>query len=404
MSNQKSFAGLIQAFAVFYIIAWSVSPPLGIDLAFRLLALGLAAVWAFIALMRRIQFENIHIWALVFILIIVYVTYIRYNSFSNLIKQINWYMFFVEFVIFSYYCKKDCWDELSFVLPLIFILLIYFNYQTVIVLIEDPTIARLIVRADESIYGYMRQGVGGYAMVYVQVLMFPAALYWILKAYRKSKIRFIIGAVWLVSYGFLIAKASFSIALFSTFASLFVLFLYKGRSVVGVVVITLILFLGTMAAIMYIAPLREWLLQTFDGTAVAKKINDLVNPSETGEDSIQVRINQYLGSLSALLQYPIIGSLWRQSKAGTHSHILDTFAMYGWWGGYMNIRVLFSAPRYYKEKYKSGKIISVANAEFVVMIFISLLDTLPFEMMCPFFLLVPLLMQDIIKWTEKENS
>lgn len=404
MRRSKSLPEFIQSFAVLYLIVWSIAPPLGIDLIYRLLALGLAAVWAVLALMRNIQLDRIHIYALLFIFAIVIITYFRYNSFSYIIKQIHWYIMFVEFIIFSFYSKKNNWSELEWLLPIVLGVLIFFNYKTARVLIEDPNIARRIVRMDEEVVQWMRQGIGGYALVYSQVLMFPAGFFWVLKSYKNNTLKFVIGLAWVVSYFFLIANASYSIALFSTFASLFILFFYKGKSVAGVIIITMILFFGVMAAIMYITPFREWLLQTFDGTAVAKKINDLVNPVDTGgEDSIQVRINQYVGSLKALLQYPVIGSIGRTSSAGTHSHILDTFATYGWWGGYLNIRIIFSAPRFYKEKFiDHSVIVRVANAELVVMIFISLLDTLTFEMMCPFFLLVPLLFEDIRKWTVTE--
>lgn len=408
MKKGISLLGAVQGFAVLYLIVWSIAPPLGIDLVYRLLALALAAVWAVIAFMRRIQLETIHIWALLFVLLIVFVTYVRYNSFSNIIKQIAWYILFVEFIFFSFYSKKNLWHEIELILPIVFLVFIFFNYKTAVVLIEDPTIARKIVRMDDDVVQLMRQGIGGYALVYSQVLMFPAALFWTLKAFRNDRIKFLIGIVWLVSYAFLIANASYSIALFSTFASLFVLLFYKGKSVVGVIVITMILFVGVMASIMYITPWREWLLVTFDGTAVAKKINDLVNPVDSGgEDSIQVRITQYIRSLQAMLQYPVVGTLWRSALTGTHSHVLDSFAIYGWFGGYLNIKMIYSAPNYYKNKYDNFKaIISVANAELVVMIFISLFDTLTFEMMCPLFILVPLIMEDIKNWTgdKYENS
>lgn len=406
MKKGISFLGLIQAIAVLYLIVWSVSPPLEIDLIYRLLALSLAAVWAVIAFMRRIQLDNIHIWAAVFIVLVVITAYFETKSFSGIIKQIALYMLFVEFIIFSFYSKKNLWHEIDFIIPVVLILLLYFNINTVKALIEDPTIARIIVRNEETANNYLRQGIGGYALVYTQTLFFPVALMWLLKAFDKNKIKFFIGLAWLVSYGFLIANAGYSIAIFSTLASAFVLFFYKGKSVVGVVIITMALFIGAMAAILYVAPLREWLLTVFDGTAVAKKINDLVSTSESGsaEGSIQSRITAYMASLRALLRYPVIGSLWDSGGAGGHSAVLDNFVKYGWWGGYIYSKLVFYVPNKYKKDYKSRSMTSLINAELVVMIFISFLDTLPYQLMCSFMIIVPLLIQDIIKWTGEKNE
>lgn len=408
MRKSITLPGFIQAIAVAYIVAWSISTPMEIDLIYRFIALGLAAIWAVIAFMRNIQFDTIHIWALLFTVSVVIITYFTFHNISSIIKQISWYMMFVELIIFSFYNKKNLWHEISWVIPVVFILLTFFNFKTASVLIEDPTIARLIVRADEETYAYMRQGVGGYALVYTQVLFFPAALIWIINSWKVNKIKFVFGLAWLISYFFLIANAGYSIAIFSTVSAVLILFFYKGKSVVGVVIVTMLFFIGVMAAILYLTPFREWLLVTFDGTAVAKKINDLVASSESGEaeGSIADRVNQYVGSFkSALFEYPVIGSLWRTSSAGTHSHILDTFAKYGLWGGILNLRVLYIAPSFYRKKYQGSKTVTaIFNAELTVMILVSLLDTLPYQLMCAFFLIVPILTEDIINWKGEKNE
>lgn len=406
MKKENSLIGFIQAFAVLYIVVWSVSPPLSLDLIYRIIALLLAAVWAVMALMRRIRLDNTQIGAILFALAVVLITYLNTKSTSSIIKQIGVYIMVVEFIFFCFYCKKDSWSELSFIVPVVFIVLIYFNYKTAVALIKDPKVARIIVRVSEEATAYLRQGLGGYGLVYTQVLFFPAGLMWTMKAFSKDKFRFILGLGWLVSYIALVANASYSIALFSTCASAIILLFYRGKSVGGVIVLTALLFFGVIGAIMYIDPLREQLLITFDGTAVAKKINDLVAPPEesSNADSIQMRIDQYVGSLKAMLEYPIIGNLGRPSSQGTHSRMLDTFAKYGWAGGYINIKMLYCAPTYFKKNYDMRDVMRVANAEFVVMIFVSFFDTLPYDTMCALFIIVPILISDIIRWAVKDDE
>lgn len=409
MRKSISGLGLVQSMAVLYLIVWSVSPPLGIDLIYRLLALGLAAVWAFIALMRKIQLETVHIWAALFIVLVIFCAYFENNSLSDIIKQIANFMLFVSFIMFAFYYKKSLWHELSFFIPLIFLLLLYFNVTTTRALIADPTLARLIVRNDESVYTYMRQGVGGYALVYSQVLFFPAAFMWTLRVFKRSRIKFIISLAWVISYFFLLANASYSIAIFTSLAALFVMFFYKGKSIIGVIIVSLILFVGAMALILYVTPFREWLLVTFDGTAVAKKINDLVATSESGaaEGSIQVRVNAYMASFRALLRYPIIGSLWNKNVgAGGHSAVIDFFVKYGIAGGYMYTRMIYSVPNTFKKDNENKVVHYVSNALLVSAIFVSVLDNLSFETMFPLIILNAILLNDIKQWTDDkyENS
>ena len=63
---------------------------------------------------------------------------------------IAFFMLVVCFIINSYY--KESWAELRWLVPVVLILFIIWNYKTVQALIADPTIARRIVRDDEEIY------------------------------------------------------------------------------------------------------------------------------------------------------------------------------------------------------------------------------------------------------------
>lgn len=407
MKKDFSLFGLIQAFCVLYIVEWSVSPPLEMDTIYRYAALLMAAVWFVVALIRRIQFDTVHIWSLLFIIVVAVSAYFQSGT-SAIIKQIAYYMMFVELIIYSFYKKKGILKELRLIIPIVLILLIYFNIMTSRELLVNPGIARLIVRNDESMQAYMRRGVGGYALIYCQVLIFPSALMWTLQALRKNRLLFILGAGWTASYFFLIANAGYSIAIVSSLLAILMMFLYRRENVIGAIAIALVTVVGAMFALLYMEGLRNSLLTFFDGTAVAKKINDLVSSSESGaaEGSIQVRVRAYSNSLKALLQFPIIGSLWRPASLGGHSAILDNFVKYGIWGGWIFARQVFWVPNDYKNEYKKSEhskaIISVANAQIIVFSFVAFLDTLPYQLICSLLLLVPIFMEEIKDWTVKE--
>ena len=156
---------------------------------------------------------------------------------------------------------------------------------------------------------------------------------------------------------------------------------------------------------MYIAPFREWILETFDGTAVARKVNDLVYGSETGVtgDSIQLRITAYSNSIMDMIRYPLIGSIWRESGGG-HSALLDIMSKYGILGGYAFSMMFYHVPLHYKHRYSDKFIMCTANATLVTLLFVSLLDSYNYSFTCMVMIVSSLIFEDIIKWTGAEKT
>ena len=398
MEGQEKSQNFIQKAAVLYLIIWTISPPLEIDMIYRLLALAAAAIWFLVALRRRLLVEKVHIYAVVYMFLVILIAYLEKGSFDAIIRQIGIYILVICFIIHCFY-KENGWHELSGIVPIVLILLLIYNWRTAEILLEDPTIARKLVRADESVYEYLRQGIGGYSLVYPQVCIFPAILAWILRAYCNNKIYFGIGCVWLYTYILCISRAGYSIAIFASIVGAIMLFFYRGRNIWTAFAIAAVIFMAVMGAILYVDGFREYLLQTFDGTAVANKINDLVATSETGaaEGSIYVRIDAYKDSVHSILEYPLVGSLWMASGGG-HSAILDQFAKYGVWGGIIYTIMIFAVPNEYKRKYHHPKVWMISNAVMVSLLFVALLDSVTYSFMCMILIVLPLLYEDILRW------
>ena len=392
--------GTVQMLAVLYLVIWTISPPMEIDLIYRLLALAAAAVWFVVLLLREnpVVLGKEQVAALFFMLAVILVTFIQSESFEDILKQIAIYMLVICFIMNYFY--KDKWDELSGILVIVFILLIVYNFRTYSALVEDLTIARKIVRNDESIYVYLRQGIGGYSLVYPQVCVASAALAWTIKAFRRNWLKFAVGAVWAVSFVLLISKAGYSLALFTSAVGALILLFYRGKNGIAAFFVALAVFAGSMMAILYLHDFRNFLLEIFDGTAVAKKINDLVATGDSGaaEGSIQVRTEAYQGSIDTIVQYPLIGALWKGSVGG-HSAFLDITAKYGIFGAAMFSLMFYTVPHYYKKKYKSRFIISMANSSLVSLLFVSLLDSFSYGFVCMIVLVLPMIFEDVIKWT-----
>lgn len=397
--------GTVQSIAVAYLTIWSISPPLEIDLIYRLIAVAMVAVWGACWLIREnpIVLDKNQLASIMFLFTVIAVTFIGNGDFNGILKQISFFMLVVCFIMNSFY--KDHWDELRWLIPIVLILLIIWNYKTVQALIADPTIARKIVRDDEEVYEYMRQGVGGYGLVYPQVCISSAVLAWTIKAFRHNKIYFGIGVAWAVSFVQLISKAGYSTAIFTAVAGVILLFFYRGRSGIKAFLVAVVIFAGIMLSILYVEEFRNWLLETFDGTAVAKKVNDLVATGESGaaEGSIEARMIRYRASIRVIFQYPVIGALWR-SNGGGHSALLDTVAKYGLWGGWFFIKSFYSVPNYYKNKYENPLIKRMGNASLVCMLIVTLLNSAPYAFCSVILFVLPLLFEDVIRWEGIENE
>ena len=397
--------GFVQKIAVLYLIVWTISPPLQVDLIWRLIALACAALWAAIWFVREspVTLGKEQIGSIFFLILVMVVVYVEQYNFEVLIKQIALIMLVIAFMMTYFY--EDKWDELAGIVPIILILFTIFNYNTWQILIEDHTIARLLVRDDEATYQYLRQGIGGYSLIYPQVCISPLIVAWTIKSFKTNKLFFAIGVVWIFIYVSLLELAGYSIALFASSIGLILLLFYRGKSVIPAFVITILAFIGIMAAILYVEPFREWILETFDGTAVAKKVNDLVSTTgESGEtgDSIQVRINAYTYSITNIFKYPLIGSLWREGGGG-HSALIDITARYGILGGYAFSMMFYHVPLHYKHTVNDKFVTAAANAALVTYLFVSTLDSFNYSFTMTIMIVAPLLLEDIIKWSGAEK-
>lgn len=399
--------GFIQKIAVLYLIIWTISPPFQVDTIYRIIALVCAVIWVAIWFIREnpITLGKEQIGAIFFLIAVMVVVYFEQYDLSRLIKQIALIMLVICFMMTYFY--DDKWDELSGIVPVVLILLIIWNFKTVNILVEDHTVARLLIRDDETTYNFLKQGIGGYSLIYPQVCISPLIFAWTFKAFKNNKLFFAIGVVWAYTFLRFLELAGYSIALFASVVGLLVLLFYRGKNVVPAFIITVLLFVLVMVAILYIEPFRNWILETFDGTAVARKVNDLVatSTSDSGVtgDSIQLRINAYSDSLYDMIKYPIIGSLWRDS-GGAHSAVLDTISKYGWVGGYTLVMMFYHVPFHYKHQYSNNKfIISTANATLITLMFVSIMDSFNYSFTCMILIVSSLLFEDIIKWTGAEK-
>lgn len=405
--KSRSKISILQSLCVLYITVWTISPPLQIDNIYRIAALGAVGLWFLLNIPYNVKLERIHILAIVFAMLVMIVALMESDGkINNILRPINYYMLVITFIMA--YCYKDRWQELSWMIPIVLILLIYFNYQTYKTVSDNPAVARLIVRNDPEIFHYMRRGVGGYGLLYPQVCVLPMIVSWIIAAFKKHWVRFVIGVLWLISYYLYLFNSGYSIAVVASIAGLIILFFYRRSSIVLAVITITILIAILVWLIGYNSGFRGWLLSIFDGTKVAQKINDLylsITTTKTA-DSIMERSERYQAALNTIITYPIIGGLWfPNGSGGGHSAILDTFAKFGLFGGYILIKIIFDFVMKIKKSPETGKDMRIANATFIAIFMIMLLNSFPYNFVCLMMLIIPAAYNDILNWRQvNENS
>ena len=105
----------------------------------------------------------------------------------------------------------------------------------------------------------------------------------------------------------------------------------------------------------------------------------------------------YQLTFKTLINYPLIGGLW-WNPGGGHSALGEAFARYGLFGGIVFCKILYSVPIKYKKMYNYKGIQQLANANLVVLLYVTLLDSMPYSFLGMVLIVTPILYENIIGW------
>ena len=386
--------------AILYIVIWTISPPLQLDSIYRLLALGCAGI---LFLNNGFAMKKQHSYAAFFCVLVAASAVMRTGSFSAALAQIGIYMLFIGYVMNYWY--EYSWEDFESIVPIALLLLALWNYRTVQAIATNSHVARIIVRNDEYANSYLRSGVGGYGLMYCQVIILPAIVQWILSALKYKKKYFVCGMIWAISYVLYLGEAGYSIAVVASFISVIVLFVYKKRSITPALIISGVVLVLLVYLIGFNDGFRNFLLNIFDGTKVASKIADITSTVTTDEtaDSISARIVAYQYSIQSILwNYPIIGGWWN-GGAGGHSAMLDAFAQYGLFGGLIMFRMIYCVTSLWKRYELNSKLLSVVNATIISISFVVWLDSVPYNLTMMLLVILPIILNTVESWERNDE-
>ncbi|MBO4323578.1 MAG: hypothetical protein J5836_02835, partial [Clostridia bacterium] len=173
------------------------------------------------------------------------------------------------------------------------------------------------------------------------------------------------------------------------------------------VIYSLLISVGVMVAIYfaigYSAGFRNFLLEIFKkSNPITFKINDIYNSFWGLGDAhnVEVRADAYTMSLKVIFTYPILGG-FGSVPVGGHSAILDTIAIFGWFGGYAFITMILHVPAFQKRTSKDDYVKKVANSVTATILLVGLLDTFPYQLAMAVTVVALGLFKDIIRWRQE---
>lgn len=395
---RKKFLDFI---ALLFVILWTISPPMQLALSYRILALGCVG---FLALKNKFAMDRKHFFAFLFIAFIAASNVIENDGLSDILTPIAFYLLFVGYSLIDWY--DDSLLDFRMIIPIILLVLALWNTRTASEIAVNPNAARDIVRNNDLANGYLRRGIGGYGLLYCQVCIVPAITMWVLSAFKHNKLFFAVGVIWEVTFFRFLLISGYTIATVSTFIGLAMLFIYRRKSVAPALVLSLLFLVLLVYLIGYNDAFRTRLLEYFDGTKVAVKINDIYTSITTEEtaDSIYERIKRYSDSLNVIKKYPLIGC-WFLDGVGGHSALLDAFAKYGLFGGIMMLRMVYYVPRKWKAQTKSTLMLRTVNATIIPTTMVACLNSMPYNLVMMLTAVLAIIYAQIENWSKKhENS
>ncbi|MBJ7574394.1 hypothetical protein [Luteimonas sp. MC1828] len=256
-------------------------------------------------------------------------------------------------------------------------------YKTYGALQLNPGVARMLVRDSQEALELSSQGVGGYGLVYLSVLLMPVLVSLVplhstqlLANLRPSKARTYAAKLALfacIVFGLaLIASAGYSIALYSTVLGVSLSLAFNRSAGAGLIVRALVVMVCFLIVLAYLPNILQKLLILMDGTLFEKKISDLLNSLQatSAAGTLGDRVDMYSRSVESFVANPVFGSL----QSGGHSAVLDQFGRYGLFIGILFVWILFFVPL--RDLRAGGSGVGVSLAFMAAFVPVTVLNTL----------------------------
>lgn len=305
------------------------------------------------------------------------------------------------YFIFNYYKDKDRLSDLKKICVITALFATVTFVKTLIALIADPFISRSIKSTGEHSDNLSRQGIGGYAFIYFIVIASVFLLYIAVKS-ESAFIKFI-SFIGYISSLFFVLKSNYMTALLTAvLASLIFIISYLAEGGVGKSVVLLVVMIIIIVGFFNM----DAIISRFSDF-IPKRIASIVI-TENGNSIFQSIIDEFLNDrwptmltgLENFIKHPFFGVISSDEITtnqsgflegfGQHSYILDTFTLYGFVIGIINIIIILKPFKdQYGNRVKYGRPLN--NAMLVCIIGIYLFNNATLSTALAFGIIFPLL-------------
>jgi hypothetical protein len=319
----------------------------------------IARIFAFLGFFLILFFDEKKLNIKFFILLLFYIIYtFTINAyFSNdtfVLRHLQLYIFLGCILISIVFYRK----HLSTKRQIVYIILV-FNLLALVsslyILKDNSGAARLLAKSSDEAIDLSNSGLGGYGLVYANVLMLPLFIY----SYKKTgekKLKILSGLNIILAVLF-IATAQYFIAILLVLIQF--IFRYLKNNTFSKRVVFIMLFI-LLAAFFFIN------INFFDRLTYSwvefsslrykqQDIFNLLNGAEGENNTVGGRTSRYKRSLILFFKNPITGT-FSFDNIGKHSNFLDQFAQYGIIIGLILFSLITKLPRYILKKTKDTEL------------------------------------------------
>tara|TARA_Y100001980_G_C14549530_1_gene331464 strand:+ start:589 stop:1695 length:1107 start_codon:yes stop_codon:yes gene_type:complete len=227
-------------------------------------------------------------------------------------------------------------------------------YLTYNLFLINPEALRWVGKSKAIGYQYMVMGAGGYNLAYFLAMLVPILIL-ILKQDHYLEYRYKVGIIVLISISlYIVFISKFFISLIITLIGFSFLFLPKKVRSYTIILPFSIFAFSLLFFNNILNTFFDFILQFINekNTGFSSKISELqilLSGSSVIGAYSSARLNAYMYSINAFLEYPLLGAIFSKHGDpfsnvviyGNHSHFIDTFALFGLGIGLLQLYLYF---------------------------------------------------------------
>ena len=388
----------ISYFSWLYLIAWCISPPLAYGTLYR--GLAILSILIIIIYSLKTYVPNLRNRFLQCVLLCFYIFVICFFTGDPYVGKIGVFVILLtstSFALWNHSYGNNI-RQLHFLILFALSLYCIWNTTTLLALVEEERLMRMLVQNSDISEICAQNGIGGYGYLYSVIAMLPIG---ISMMGIKQNIIFRIIVFYFVISGFILSYMS-QYFMGLLLAILIIPMMYVAHKNQGTVSVrSYIIIFGLVFLIFYnLELILEYLIDVVDLSSVNHKLVEMQDALINGEDVEDTefgdRYLRYARDLNLILQSPIFG-VFNYTKVGKHSSILDFFAQYGIPLGIVYVKIIFSSCLdWIRMK------IPVASVVLWVIFIISIMNVLPLSAAVPLCIALPAYCK--MSWLKSQSS